>query len=286
MRSKILKKYEYYLFFIPAAVIILGFIFSAIVSIGLSFYDCSIFRGLSFCGLENYKKLINDSVFWQSYFNVFESWFIRIFGEVIFPLFIAVLINSINKGKKFFRTIFFLPVIVSIVSSAIIWRWLYEPSLSIINYYLKQVGIGGINWLSSPDIAMISVTIMSIWVWWGFNLVIFVAALTTVQKDLYDAAEVDGASGWQKFLHVTLPHLRPVMLFVIIVTSIRCFQLFEEPYCLTSGAPLNRTLSPVMYIYKQGFEYYNLGYASTIAVSLFVVLMLFSIFQINFMKER
>jgi len=285
--SKLKKYYKYYLFILPAGIIILVFIlFPAILSLGLSFFEFSIFKSASFCGWTNYQKLISDPILRQTYFNVIVNWCIRIFGVVIIPLIIAILLYSINQGKKFFRTIYFLPVIISVVSSSIIWKWMYEPGLSIINYYLEQVGLRPINWLGSPNFSMVSVSIMTIWVWWGFNLVIYIAGLNAIPKDLYDAAKVDGANDWQKFVYVTFPQLKPIILFVVIIDTIRCFQLFEEPFCLTKGAPLNRTLTPVMYIYKQGFEYYNLGYASTIAVSLFFILMFISIFQVKLMEEK
>jgi len=280
------KNYHLYLFILPGVATSFIFIFlPALFSFFISLFKYSIFEDISFCGLSNYKQIFNDSTFWQSLSNVAKNWGIRIFAEIIIPLFVAILIETISKGKTFFRTIFFVPVVITIASTSMIWRWLYDPQSSIINYYLKIIGIKSVPWISSPNTAMVSVTIMSIWIWWGFNMVIFLAALNAIPNDFYDAAKIDGANFWQKLYYITIPQLKPVLLFIAIITSIRCFQLFEEPYCLTRGTPLNSTLSPVMYIYMQAFSYYHMGYASAMSVVLFLILLMLGYLQLKFLKK-
>ncbi len=263
--------------------------FPILYSLLLSFTNADIrtIRNLAdfeFIGLTNLTELLKDEVFWKSLFNT--VYFVLVGGPItiVVSLATALLLNkALVRFKSVFRTLYFLPVITTIVAVAVVWRMLYEPRLGVINWVLSLVGIAGPNWLGDPLTAMPAIILMTTWKNFGFNMIILIAGLQAIPNQLYEAAQIDGADGWQQFWYITLPNLRTVMLTVTVMTTIGYLQFFAEPFIMTQGGPLNSTISMTMYIYNHGFKYFNIGYASTIAYILFGMIALLSFVQMKFL---
>jgi ABC-type sugar transport system permease subunit len=242
--------------------------------------------GASFVGLDNYASLLSDDKFWKSLGNTF--YFVGV--GVPLTLTIGLLIASaLSRGITRFRTAYrvgyYLPVITSIVAIAVVWRFLLNPDIGLINVALAQVGITGPNWLADKNLAMPSIIAMAVWRNLGFAMVVFIAGLQAIPAMLYEAAAIDGAGRWQAFRYVTLPMLRPTILFMLVITTIGYLQLFEEPFVMTDGGPLDATLSVTMYMYQTGFEFFEQGYASAIAYVLFVIVAVIAFLQFRFLRE-
>ncbi len=241
--------------------------------------------GTSFVGIQNYLDLLSDPKFWKSLGNTVY------FVVVGVPLTLAIgllIASALSRGITRFRTAFrvgyYLPVITSIVAIAVVWRFLLNPDVGLINVLLGNIGINGPNWLANPTLAMPSIIAMAVWRNVGFAMVVFVAGLQAIPAMLYEAAAIDGAGRWQAFRYVTLPMLRPTILFMLVITTIGYLQLFEEPFVMTDGGPLDATLSVTMYMYQQGFEFFHQGYASAIAYVLFVIVAVVAFLQFKFLR--
>jgi multiple sugar transport system permease protein len=241
-----------------------------------------------FVGLENFSKLLEDDLFLKSVRNTAYFVVVGVPLTVIASLLIAQALNQgIGKLRAFFRVGFYLPVVTSIVAIAVIWRYVLEPDVGLINTLLGHVGISGPNWLGDPNTTMPSIIAVGVWRSVGFSMVIFLAALQTVDPQLYDAAKVDGAKPRQVFRHVTIPMLRPAILFVTVVTSIGFLQVFEEPFVMTgpTGGTQQSAFTTSMYVYQEGFRFFNLGYASAIAYALFMAIVVLAILQFRFLRS-
>jgi len=242
--------------------------------------------GTTFVGLKNYLDLFNDATFWTALFNTFY------FVVVGVPLTLAIgllIANALNRGVTRFRTAFrvgyYLPVITSIVAIAVVWRFLLNPDVGLINMVLGELGITGPAWLADPVLAMPSIIAMAVWRNLGFAMVVFLAGMQAIPAALYEAAAIDGASRRQSFRYVTIPMLRPTILFMTVITTIGYLQLFEEPFVMTDGGPLDATLSVTMYMYQQGFSFFHQGYASAIAYVLFVIVAIVAFIQFKFLRS-
>ena len=275
------KKYTPYLFLLPALAVLLVFFFVPFFqTIGLSFFDySSSIYNPTFNGIDNYTKLFKEPVFYQVMFNTFMYLIIAVPFLVIFPLFIAILINQKIKGITLYKILIYLPVIVSIVVAAIAFKWLYAPQ-GVLNYLLSLLGIEPIGWLVDTKWALFSVAIVTIWKGIGYYMMIYLASLMSVPQDLYEAADIDGANFFQKHLTVTVPHLMPTIALVSTISTISAMKVFAEIYVMTKGGPLNSSKTIVYYIYERAFENLDLGYASALAVVLIIVVMLFSLINI------
>ena len=282
-----------WLFLAPALILIFVFFFLPVLaSLVLSVTDFDIYaianpHTTRFVGLANYKKLLGTPEFWQALRNTFY------FAMVGGPLTIAVslgaalLLNAkLVRFKSFFRTIYFTPFVTTLVAVAIVWRYLYHTRYGFLNYALGHVGIGPIDWLGNPRWAMPAIILMAVWKSFGYNMLIFIAGLQAIPQDLYDAAEIDGAGPGRRFFAVTLPLLGPTLLFVGVITMIGYFQLFAEPYVMTSGGPLRSTTSVVLLMYEEGFRLWRMGYAAAIAFVLFVVILIATLIQFRLQKDR
>jgi multiple sugar transport system permease protein len=243
--------------------------------------------GTSVVGVKNYVDLLADPKFWKSLGNTVY------FVVVGVPLTLAlglVIANALSRGITRFRTAFrvgyYLPVITSIVAIAVVWRFLLNPDVGLINMLLRNVGITGPDWLANPALAMPSIIAMAVWRNVGFAMVVFIAGMQAIPAVLYEAAAIDGAGRWQSFRHVTLPMLRPTILFMLVITTIGYLQLFEEPFVMTRGGPLDATLSVTMYMYQQGFTFFHQGYASAIAYVLFVIVAVIAFLQFKFLRAE
>jgi multiple sugar transport system permease protein len=281
-----------YFFLAPALIPIFAFFFlPALAAFVLSFTDFDIyslgnFQYARFVGLKNYRQLLQDPLFWKAMANTF--YYVLIGGplSIAVSLGTALLINSkLGRFRSFFQMVYFAPVVTTLVAVAVVWRFIYHPRFGLLNYVLGFFGVDPIDWLGDPAWAMPAIIIMSVWKNFGYNMIIFVAGLQSIPSQLYEAARMDGAGGWQQFKDITLPMLAPTMIFVSIIVMIGNFQLFTEPYVMTQGGPVNSTLSIVLLMYQQGFRWWNLGYAAAMAFVLFGVILLISLVQSRLQKR-
>lgn len=234
--------------------------------------------------LLNYKTLYHSPVFIKSILNTFYFLLLTTPFLVVFPLFLAILINQKIRGKNIYKLLIYLPVVVSIVVVAIAFKWLYAPN-GLLNYFMEIFDLPGIKWLSSPRVAMISVALVTVFKGVGYYMMIYLASLMSVPKELYEAAEIDGAGEFRKHMTVTIPHLMPTIALVSTISAISALKVFVEIYVMTKGGPLDSTKTIVYYIYERAFENLDIGLASAACVVLLVIVMIFSIINI-FCFER
>lgn len=275
-----------YLFLLPAGIILIIFFFIPFFqTIGLSFFDYSnSIYNPDFSGIRNYIEILHNPVFYKVMLNTLIYLVVAVPILAIFPLFLAVLINQKIRGITLYKILIYLPVIVSIVVAAIAFKWLYAQD-GILNYFMQLLHLPKIGWLTDPKYAIYSVIIVTIWKGIGYYMMIYLASLMSVPKELYEACDIDGANFWQKHLTVTVPHLMPTIALVSTISSISAMKIFAEIYVMTKGGPLDSTKTIVYYIYEKAFENLDLGYASAMAVILLVVVMIFSLLNI-FVFER
>jgi multiple sugar transport system permease protein len=232
--------------------------------------------------LANYVRLVHEPRFWAALRNT--VWFVAVGGplSVAVSLGAALLLDArLTRWKGFFRTVFFLPVVTTLVAVAVVWRYLYHPRHGLLNLVLGAVGVAPIDWLGDPRWAMPAIVLLAVWKNFGFNMVIFLAGLQAVPERLYEAARLDGAGAWQELRHVTLRMLAPTFLFVAIITMIGYFQLFAEPYVMTQGGPGDATLSVVLLIYEEGFRWWNVGQGAAVAFVLFGIVLALTLVQLR-----
>lgn len=276
------------LFLSPTLIIFLTFvIFPVFFSFYLSFHQWNMFSSeQSFVGLDNYTRMFKDAEFWV----VLKNTLIYTVGTVplnmALALLVAYLLNQKVFGKRFLRTAFFAPVIISPVAAAVIWRWMYDPNFGLVNYFLSFAGIDGPNWLNESHSAMFALIIMAVWKTLGVNMVLFSAGLQGIPDTYYEAAEIDGAGPWTKFWRITIPLLSPTTFFIMVMSIISSFQAFDVVYVLTSGGPLGSTKVLVFYLYEHAFKFFEMGYASAVAYFLFILLIVLTLLQIKYMKSR
>jgi multiple sugar transport system permease protein len=241
---------------------------------------------VNFVALDNYLRAVNDPTFRKAALNTAIFVVVGVPATILAGLAAAVALDKgITKARGFFRMGFYTPVITSIVAVAVVWRFLLQPDFGIVNQMLGAVGIQGPNWLGDERTALLSLVMMAVWRNFGNAMIILLAGLQGVSWELHEAAALDGASTWQRFLHVTLPALRPTLLFVLVTTSIGYIQFFEEPFVMTQGGPLNSTLSASMYTFQQ-FGFGKWGYAGAIAYLTFAVILVVTIVQFRLTREK
>jgi multiple sugar transport system permease protein len=281
-----------YIFLAPAlSAIFIFFFIPVIAAFVMSFTDFDIYAlgdlgTVRFIGLDNYLKLFDDPLFYTALQNTF--YFVIMAGplSIAVSLGAALLLNSrLVKYKAIFRLSYFIPVVTTLVAVAIVWRFIYHPKFGIVNYILSLVGIEQIDWLGDTATAMPAIVLMSVWKSFGYNMIIFIAGLQNIPEDLYEAASIEGATGWQKFRSITLPMLAPTTIFISLITMIGYFQFFAEPYIMTQGGPLNSTLSIVQYMYQEGFKWWNMGYSASIAFVFFFIIMIGTLIQLKIQKS-
>ncbi len=284
---KYYKSYVPYLFLIPAGLILLVFFFIPFFqTIILSFqdYSTSIYHP-TYVGLQNYIKLMQAPIFYKVLFNTFVYLFIAVPILAIIPLFLAILINQKMRGMTLYKILIYLPVIVSIVVAAIAFKWLYAEQ-GILNYVIGSLGFAPIGWLTDTRFALISVIVVTIWKGIGYYMMIYLAALMSVPKELYEACDIDGATPLKKHLTVTIPHIMPTIALVSTISAISEMKVFAEIYVMTKGGPLSSSKTIVYYIYERAFENLDLGYASAMAVVLLIIVMIFSLINIMFFEKN
>jgi len=280
-------------FLLPAlGMIALFFVLPVLGGAGLSLTDFDVYAigdpsTARFVGLKNYLDTLKHPVFQVAVRNTIYFALVGAPLSVLVSLGTAMLLHV--KGlrlKPLFRTVYFTPVVTTLVAVAIVWRYLYHPRHGLVNHALGLVGIGPIDWLGDPHWSMPAIILLAVWKNFGYNMLIFTAGLAAIPEEHYDAAHVDGAGFWHRFRHVTLPGLGPVLLFVAVTTLIGFFQLFSEPYVMTQGGPLRSTTSIVLYMYEEGFRWWRLGTASAVAVLLFLMTLAVTLIQLRLARSR
>lgn len=282
-----------WIFVAPALVVIAAFfVLPVLAAFFLSFTDFDLYaladiHNMRFVGLENYLNLLHTPLFWQAMGNT--AWFV-VLGvplSIGASLGAALLVNStFNRAPGFFRTAYFAPVVTTLVAVAVVWRYLLHTRYGLLNYALTKMGLPAPDWLGDPHWSMPSIVILAVWKNFGYNMIIFVAALQAIPHDLYEAARIDGASFRQEFRHITLPMLQPTLVLIGILTIAGYFQLFAEPYVMTQGGPLQSTVSVLYFMYDEGFKWWNLGSASAVAFVLFVVILVVTAYPIRRMRQE
>ena len=276
----------------PALLIITVFFFVPVLSgliVSLTDFDLYALadvRNLRFVGLDNYRNLLHAPEFWRAVANTVYFVAVGVPLSLAASLASALLVNSrLAYLAGFFRTAFFAPVVTTLVAVAVVWRYLLHTRYGLLNYALAHLGIHPINWLGDPHWALPAIILFAVWKNFGYNMVIFLAALQSIPADLYEAARLDGASLWQEFGRVTLPMLRPTLLLVSVLTVAGYFQLFAEPYVMTQGGPLQSTVSVLYFMYEEGFKWWNLGSASAVAFLLFLMILAFTALQVRLTRD-
>ena len=281
------------LFLTPALLVIgLFFFLPVLAAFALSLTDFDIYAladpgTARFVGLKNYVELAQSGEFWQALWNT--CYFVFVGGplSVAVSLGAALLVSSrLVRLKGLWRTVFFAPVVTTLVAVAVVWRYLYNAQYGLLNYALGFVGLEPVDWLGDPAWAMPAIIGLAVWKNFGYNMIIFVAGLAGISEELYEAARIDGAGPWAQFRHVTLPQLAPTFVFVGVITMIGYFQLFAEPYVMTEGGPLRSTVSVVFLMYEEGFKWWNLGYASAVAFVLFVLMLAGTLVQLRLQRDE
>jgi multiple sugar transport system permease protein len=271
---------------IPLTGVLVFRLLPGVASFGLAFTEWPLFGTPEFIGLANFQELMNDDVFWQALRNTVYYVAVSVPGIVFVSLGLALILNRGIRGIKLFRTIYFLPVVSSMVAVGIMWRWLFNAQYGLVNTGLGFLGIEPINWLGSSTWAMPALIIVTVWREMGFYMIIFLAALQGVPRPLMEAARLDGAGPWQRFWGVTFPAISPVTFFVSILAMINTFQAFEYMFVMTDGGPRNATLTLVYYLFQEGFQRFSMGYASAIAFVLFAIILVITIIQWRIGERR
>lgn len=281
---RIRKNWAAYFFISPFFILYSIFgLFGLLFSLYISFHHWDGLQPMKYRGFGNYTELFQDEIFWESVSNTLILLFFDFPLKVGLPLILAVALNSkLIRGRGIFRTAFYVPEVTSAVVVAVIFRYLFDRDTGIVNYVLSLIGVENIAWLQDPFWAKVSFIILSGWWSQGYHMIIFLAALQTIPNDLIEAAMVDGANHFQSFIRITLPLLRPIIIFSAIITTIAGLQRFSEPFLLTGGGPGYSTYTIVYYLYQKTFVSYRLGYGAAMGYLIFVMIFVFSLLQFRY----
>jgi ABC-type sugar transport system permease subunit len=262
-----------YVLVLPPLAVLALFYFAPIIATTLfSFTDYSLVDPWGWIGLDNYREVFASEQFRTAAFNTVLFTVGTVIPSIAIGLIMAALLESKIRFKWFFRLALYAPALTSLVTASMVWIWAYDYQLGLINRMLALIGIHGPNWLNDPDTAMPALIIMSVWRSFGFCMLVYIAALQGVPKELYEAAELDGAGWWSKFFDITIPSLRAITFFLVVTVTISAFQAFDAIFVMTKGGPNSTTTTVVHQIYRNGFEFGRMGYASAMALVLFWLL--------------
>jgi multiple sugar transport system permease protein len=266
-----------YLFILPAISILLIFLITPLIAtLVISVSNLDIFlKSISYAGMDNFQKLLGDDRYWNALKNTAYFTAVQMPLQIIVALLVAVFVSTNTLFRKALRSVFFLPFICSLTAIGIVWSFLLDPQTGMYPHYLHQLGLPRLGFLRDPQLAMPSVIVMTVWRNFGYSMIILIAGIQSIPQTYYEAAEIDGAGKVKQFYNITLPMLIPALSFCVITTTIMALQVFDQIFVTTQGGPLNKTETMVNYIYNIGFSLapYDLGYASAISVSLFIVIM-------------
>ncbi|MBM3246029.1 MAG: sugar ABC transporter permease [Candidatus Omnitrophica bacterium] len=284
-----------YLFIAPAMALFSIFVFiPAIASFFLSFTRYNALSAPAWVGMGNYVQIFSkDPRFWKALANTALYVMVVVPVGISISLLLAVAIDRKVRFKNFYKAVFFMPAATSAVAVAVIWKWLFAgEKYGLINYWLLKIGIAPVDWLMSPTWTLPAIMIMSIWAGLGYNMILLLAGLQAIPQTYYEAADIDGAGAWHKFWKITLPLLRPTLIFAVIMSVINSFQLFEQVYIMTGGAgegvggALDSALSLVAYLYERGFQRFEMGYASAIAYTLFGIILITTLANMKVIRAK
>jgi len=259
---------------VPLLWLLVWVVLPIFVVLFLSFTSYNVLRPPKWIALGNYQDLLSDDLFWHAIRNTIEYTLLSMPIGIVLSLLLAALVNTRLPGAGLYRTIFYLPVVAPLISAALVWVMFYEVSSGLFNYVLGLFGFRALDWLSNASTAMPAIVLMSIWKGLGFNMVIFLAALQGIPRELNEAAALDGAGRVRRFVAITLPLLAPATVYVVITSLIASFQVFAQVYVMTNGGPNNSTITMVHYIYRTAFQNLDFGYASSMAMVMFVLLVI------------
>lgn len=303
------KNKSHWLYLLPALAVLVVFkIFPIILSFIVSFFKWNMAGPNAFIFFGNYVSVLTDSLFWQSFVNTLYYTLFSLPFSIALSMLFAVLLNSVTRGRTFFRVVYYLPVITSIVAVSVIWKWIYHPRVGLINSFLSVFGITGPAWLGEyrgifeiaagrnlpyllkgPSLALVSLAAMSVWKNLGYDVLIFLTGLQGIPQTYYEAARLDGAGAWRTFRHVTLPLLSPTTFYVFIMSTIGSFQVFAPVWLMTgppAGGPLDSTNVVVFYLYEKAFQFFKFGAASATAFILFSLLLVLTAVQKKYSEKK
>jgi ABC-type sugar transport system permease subunit len=272
----------------PAIILFIVFIAGPLVgAIVLGFYHWDLLTPAKYGGLENYRELIHDDKFWQAVRNTFVFAFWSLVLHIGIGLILALMVQRTISGvlKYVFRTSVFFPVIMSWAAVSLIWLYILDPNYGFINYYLDKIGIPTKSWLLMPDTAMPALILIDLWKTVGFTFILLVAGLQSIPDHLYEAAKIDGAGSWRRFIDVTIPMLSPTLFLTAVLTFIGAFQIFDPMFIMTGGGPLGKTDTVVLHIYNTGFKRFEMGYASAMAIIVFLIILAMTLIQLRLSRH-
>ncbi len=277
-----------YIFLAPFMIFFLIFVVRAVLAaVELSFYDWQILRpSRPYIGIENYIELFNDDVWWISLSNTIYFTAFTVVGTTIISLAAAIAVTRPIIGQSFFRVLLYMPSLLSVGAVGLIWVWLLNTQFGIINYGLSFFGIRPVNWLGDPNLVIPALSITTIWWGFGFPMLIFIAGLQGIPEQLYEAARIDGSGSWDLFWHITLPLLRPTILFVTVTGVISHFQVYGQPFIMTNGGPGRSSYSLIFYLYQIAWTAFRMGYGAAVAVAIAVIMAVLTSIQFIFLSRR
>jgi multiple sugar transport system permease protein len=293
--SELIKQRYSYLFIAPAVILFFIFVFIPVIaSFFLSFTRYNTLAAPVWVGLDNYYQIFfKDPRFWKALRNTTIYVIGMLPVGISISLLLAVAIDQKIRFKNFYKSVFFMPTVTSVIAISVIWKWLFAgEKYGLINHWLMKIGLAPVDWLTSPVWTLPEMMIMSTWAGLGYNMILLLAGLQTIPRNFYEAAEIDGAGSWHKFWRITLPLLRPTLLFVVIMSIINSFQLFEQVYIMTAGigegvgGVLDCALSLVAYLYEKGFQHFEMGYASALAYILFAIILTVTLINLKVVRSR
>jgi multiple sugar transport system permease protein len=284
------REWSAYVFLMPGFVIFSVFtVFGVIFSLIISFHQWDLLSPAQpYVGTRNYQQLLHDPNFRQSVVNTIYYVFASIPLTLAAGLGAALLLNQRIRGRAFFRAVFYLPVITPLVISAIVWKFIYNGDYGLLNYYLEKLHLISqpVEWLGNPSLAMPSLIVFTVWQSFGFAMVVYLAGLQSIPREVVEAIEVDGAGAFQRFRYVIFPMLGPTTFFLVVVMVIQSFQAFTQIAIMTGGGPLGSTTTIVYYMYQQAFQFFHMGYASAVTWALFVLVLIFTVAQVRIYARR
>jgi len=287
-RRRRLSKLSPYLWILPALAVYGVFKLYPLVSgLQMSLLRWDGIEEPRYIGLRNFDKILSDPMTGAVLMNNVHYAVGTVLGKIVLSLFLAILLHQALKGRTFYRTSLFMPVVMSFVVVGVLWSWLFNPQFGLINSLLRGLGLGALvqDWLGDAAVALNSLILVDIWKWYGFHMVIFLAGLQSIPDELYEAARIDGASVWQQFLHVTLPMLRPVMIVNVTISVMGAFNVFDIPFIMTAGGPANATNVMALHIYIRGFKFYRFGFSAALSYVLLVIVTLVAAIQLKLMTS-
>jgi ABC-type sugar transport system permease subunit len=288
-RRRRIASWTPYLMVLPAVAVY--FVFKLAPMIGGVFLSLIRWDGIEparFVGLANFERMFEDELIVMALANNVKYAIGTVVGKIVLALLVALLLNQSLRGRGFYRTALFTPVVMSFVVVGILWAWLYNSQFGLVNSLLRGLGLDFMitEWLGDTRAALNSLMIVDIWKWYGFHMVIFLAGLQTIPNELYEAARIDGASRWQQFVRITLPMLSPVMLVNVTISLMGAFNVFDIPYVMTEGGPANSTLVMSLHIYLQSFKFYKFGYGAAMSYAMLILISVMAAVQIKLMSRN